>query len=59
MVGKISVNLDVASGHASFLIGFTLTPCPEDWLFDQVNICSRVISNLLSLLLRLMLIQHK
>lgn len=30
MVGKISVNLDVASGHASFLIGLTLTACPED-----------------------------
>lgn len=59
MVGKISVKLGMASGRASFLIGTNLTACPEDWHFNQVNICSRVIINLLSLLLRLMLIQHK
>ena len=59
MVDKISVKLDMASGYASFLIGTHLTACPEDWHFSQVNTCSRVIINLLSLLLRLMLIQHK
>lgn len=59
MMGKINDKLDVASGHALFLIGTNLTACLEDWHLNQVNICSRVTINPLSLLLRLMLVQCK
>lgn len=57
MVGKISVKLDMASGHALFLTSTNLSACPVDWHLNQVNVCSRVITNLLSLLLRLVLLR--
>lgn len=45
MVGKISVKLDMASGHALFLMSTNLTACPVDWHSNQVNVCSRVTTN--------------